>query len=135
MGDRGGDLPHRRDAVGVRQLHLHLAIATLALAGFGAIPVFYIPRALSAATGAEGAASTLVIQFIDAMNLVMRIAGVTNLIATSGQREGTIPCTFGFTESGTKTFNLEVGETIRVLEAFTHAITPPGTLLPALEGM
>jgi hypothetical protein len=106
-----------------------------ALKSLGAIPVFYIPRAMSAATGAEGAASTLVMQFIDAMILVMRIAGVGKAIATSDQREGTIPCTFGFKESGDKTFNLEVGETIRVLEAFTHALTPPDILLPALEGM
>ena len=34
MGDRGRELPHGRDAVGVRQLHLHLAVAPLALAGF-----------------------------------------------------------------------------------------------------
>ena len=105
------------------------------LKSLGAIPVFYIPRAMVAATGAEGAASTLVMQFIDAMILVKRMAGVRNAIATSGQREGTIPCTFGFKESGNKTFALEVGETMRVLEAFTHSITPPDILLPALEGM
>ncbi len=105
------------------------------LKSLGAIPVFYITRAMSAATGAEGAASTLVMQFIDAMILVMRIASVRNAIDTSGQREGAFPCTFGFKESGSKTFDLEVGETIRVLEAFTHAITPPSILLPALEGM
>jgi hypothetical protein len=105
------------------------------LKSLGAIPVFYVPRAMSTATGVEGAASTLVMQFIDAMILVMRIAGVRSAIATSGQREGTFPCTFGFKESGNKTFDLEVGETTRVLEAFTHAITPPDILLPALEGM
>jgi hypothetical protein len=105
------------------------------LKSLGAIPVFYIPRAMSSAVGAEGAASTLVMQFIDAMILVMRIAGVHDAIAASGQREGTFPCTFGFKESGNKTFNLEVGETMRVLEAFTHAITPPNILLLALEGM
>jgi hypothetical protein len=65
----------------------------------------------------------------------MRIAGVSKAIAASGQRERTFPCTFGFKESGNKTFDLEVGETMRVLEAFTHAITPPDILLPALEGM
>ena len=39
MGDRGGELPHRRDAVGMRQLHLHLAVAPLALARFGFRPL------------------------------------------------------------------------------------------------
>ena len=34
MGDRGGELAHRRDAVGVRQLHLRFAVAPLALASF-----------------------------------------------------------------------------------------------------
>jgi hypothetical protein len=105
------------------------------LKSLGAIPVFYIPRAMSVPDGAEGAASTLVMQFIDAMILVMRIACVCEAIATSGQREGTFPCTLGFKESGNKTFNLDVGEATRVLEAFTHAITPPDMLLPALEGM
>ena len=34
MGDRGGELPHRRDAVRVRQLHLDLVVSPLAFAGF-----------------------------------------------------------------------------------------------------
>jgi len=34
MRDRGRELPHRRDAARVRQLHLHLAIAPFALACF-----------------------------------------------------------------------------------------------------
>src|SRR5208282_3418070 len=32
MGDRGRELPYRSDAVRVRQFHLHLAVAPLALA-------------------------------------------------------------------------------------------------------
>ena len=35
MGDRRRELPHRRDAVRVRQLHLRLAVAPLALARLG----------------------------------------------------------------------------------------------------
>ena len=35
MGDRGRELPHRRDAVGVRELGLYLAISPFALARFG----------------------------------------------------------------------------------------------------
>jgi hypothetical protein len=115
--------------------HFALEFTVPTLKSLGAIPVFYIPRAMSAATGAEGAANTLVMQFIDAMVLVMRINGVRSAIAKSGQREGTFPCTFGFTESGCKTFDLDVGETTRILEAFMHAITPPEILLPALEGI
>src|SRR5271154_4906085 len=32
MGDRGGQLPHRRDAISVRELHLRLTISALTLA-------------------------------------------------------------------------------------------------------
>src|ERR1700682_3170091 len=34
MGDRGGQLAHRRDAVGVRELQLRLAVSLLAFASF-----------------------------------------------------------------------------------------------------
>ena len=116
--------------------HFALEFTVPTLKSLGAIPVFYIPRATSAATGAEGAANTLVMQFIDSMILVMRINGVRSVIAESGQREGTFPCTFGVSEkSGCKTFDLDVGEITRILEAFTHAITPSEILLPALESM
>ena len=39
MGDRRRELPHRLDAVGVRQLHLCLTVAPLALASFGFRPL------------------------------------------------------------------------------------------------
>ena len=39
MGDRGRELPHRCDAVRVRQLRLRLAVASLALARLGFRPL------------------------------------------------------------------------------------------------
>ena len=39
MGDRGGQLSHRGDAIGMRKLHLCLAVAPLAFAGLGFRPL------------------------------------------------------------------------------------------------
>jgi hypothetical protein len=105
------------------------------LKSLGAIPVFYIPRALADAKGAEGAASTLVMQLLDAMVLVERIACVQGALDRTGQTKGTFPCTFGFEESGSRTFQLEAGSTKHVLDALTHVITPSSKLLDALRGM
>jgi hypothetical protein len=112
-----------------------LEFSVPALKSLGAIPVFYIPRAISGASGAEAAAGVLVMQFIDAIVLLTRIAKVREMIGEGGEPDTRIPCTFGFTETGSKTFELGIGEIRRVLDAFTHAITPPDMLLSALEGM
>jgi hypothetical protein len=105
------------------------------LKSLGAIPVFYIPRAIAETKGAEGAASTLVMQLVDAMILVERIAGVRQMLDASGQQEGVFHCSFGFSETGNKTFELDASEIRRVLDAFTHAITPSLMLLPAMRGL
>jgi len=105
------------------------------LKSLGAVPVFYVPRALEKAAGAEGAAATLVMQLIDATILLTRIQSVMATIKDGNLNTGPFSCTFGFNETGNQTFDLDVGEITRVLGAFTHAITPPDILLPGLEGM
>lgn len=105
------------------------------LKALGAIPVFYIPRAQGAASGAESVGDTLVIQLIDAMILVTRIAEIRRVIAESGPPAGIIPCEFGFKETGNRKFDLDVGELLRVTDALTYAITPPDMLMRALEGV
>jgi hypothetical protein len=105
------------------------------LKSLGAIPVFYIPRALSIAKGAEGAASTFVMHLLDAMVLVERVARVQGALSDTGQKKGTFSCRLGFEDSGLKTFELEAGSTKQVLDAVTHAIAPSSMLFEALRGM
>ncbi|HEY1615780.1 MAG TPA: hypothetical protein VGF97_19060 [Rhizomicrobium sp.] len=115
--------------------HFALEFEVPVLKSLGAIPVFYIPRALSEAKGAESAASTLVMQFLDAMVLVERIETVQEALRLSGQSSGTFPCKFGFEKSGLKTFQFEAGSTRNILDALMHAITPSPMLLNAMRGM
>lgn len=105
------------------------------LKSLGAVPVFYIPRALAKAEGAEGTASTLVMTLIDATVLLTRIEKVLGELQKVDQKEGIVQCSFGFQETRNKQFDLDAGEIRRVLEAFTHALTPPELMLPALEGL
>lgn len=102
---------------------------------FGAIPVFYIPRALTEAKGAEGAASTLVMQLLDAMVLAERVAAIQERQQQTGQTEGEFRCKFGFAESGSKEFVLDAVATSKVLAAVTHALTPAPDLHQALQGI
>lgn len=114
--------------------HFAFEFSIPTLKSLGAMPVFYIPRAVSETKGAEGAASTLVMQLVDAMILTMRVSEISRILQVSGQKSGAFHCTFGFTETGNKTFELDAGEIQRVLGAFTHAITPSDMLYLALQG-
>lgn len=105
------------------------------LKSLGAVPVFYIPRALAKAVGAEGTASTLVMQFIDAMVLIERMVAVQDALQRSGQKTGTFPCTFGFEKTGLKTFEVEAGPTGQILEALAHSLTPVSMLMDAMRAM
>jgi hypothetical protein len=99
----------------------------------GAMPVFYIPQSTDGdANGITSLGSTLVVQSIDAMILAMRLAGVKKILDESpvGER---LDCTFGFEKL--KTFNLNVEEMRKIIEAFTYALTPPDMLEHALTGL
>jgi hypothetical protein len=106
-----------------------------ALKALGAIPVFYIPRLQTAASGAGSVGDTLVMQLIDATILTTRIAGIGSAIEKDGNREGTISCEVGLKETGNKKFDLDRVETARTLEALTYALTPPDMLTDGLGGI
>jgi len=101
----------------------------------GALPVFYIPQATTAdASEINSLGSILVMQMIDAMVLVMRLAGVKqNLDDAPDVTEGRFDNTFGFEKP--KTFSLDVRETRNALEAFCYGLTPPDMLEHALTGL
>jgi hypothetical protein len=102
------------------------------LKALGAIPVFYIPQALSMAKGAEGAASTLVMQFLDGMSLVERIASIQEELARTGQTSGSLRRTYGFQHK--RDFEFDVAATKRLLDALMHALTPSPRLRDGMRG-
>jgi hypothetical protein len=127
------ELPSHAEKFG----HFALEFKVPALKSLGAIPVFYVPRAMSAATGAEGAASVLVMQLIDAMVLTMRIAGAYS-IAEETARAGFadhVRLEFGFKETGNKEFFFNGARLLNVLNAFSSSITPPAMLQTGLENL
>ncbi len=101
----------------------------------GAMPVFYIPRAMQIdGIGVTSLGSTLVMQSIDAMVLMMRLAGVKkNLDDAPYVRHGRFDVTTGFEKP--RTFNLDVPETRKTLEALSYALTPFDMLEHALTGL
>jgi hypothetical protein len=116
--------------------HFALEFDVSVLKSMGAMPVFYIPQATGNGdgTGVTSLGSTLVVQSIDAMILAMRLAGIKRVLDEAPQvDQGRFNCTFGFQQQ--VTFNLDVPETRKTLEAFTYALTPPDMLEHALTGL
>jgi hypothetical protein len=113
--------------------HFALEFDTETIKRMGAMPVFYVPQAVGAeADGRSSLGSTLVIQAMDAMVLMMRLAGVAEALAKA--RDGdAFNCTFGF--QNLRRWDFEVTELRRFVEAFTYAITPPEMLQHGLEGL
>lgn len=103
------------------------------LKALGAIPVFYIPRAIGEVHGAEWAANVMVMQLQDAYVLATRLAALTDNLRTAPPNEQIIHCTLGFTESGFKDFNLDIASAKHVFEILTYALTPPDMMASALE--
>lgn len=99
----------------------------------GAIPVFYIPRAVGDVQGAEWAANVMVMQLQDAYVLVLRLAGLTEGVRQAAPDENIIRRTLGFTESGFKEFDLDIASAKHVFEIPTYALTSPAMLAPAFE--
>lgn len=103
------------------------------LKALGAIPVFYIPRAVGDAQGAEWAANVMVMQLQDAYILSLRLSELSDAARKAAPEEKTIRCTLGFTESGLKDFHLDIASAKHVFEILTYALTPPDVLVPAFE--
>lgn len=76
--------------------------------------------------------STLVVQSIDAMQLMMRLAGMKKNL-DDPELYGPLVCDFGF--QNPKTFSFDVPETRATLEALSYALTPFEILEHALSGL
>ena len=108
---------------------LEFDIATLK--ALGAMPVFYIPKAVGAVQGAEWAANVMVMQLQDAYVLSLRFAGISKMMQESQPGEKVIRATVGFDKP--KTFDLDIADTRHVFEMLGFALTPPEMLTPAFE--
>ena len=97
--------------------HFALEFEIDTLKSLHALPVFYIPRGANSSSLGQ----TLVIQLIDAMCLIDRIAQMKCFAATaaSGSRQNLI------FENRKKLPSVDVDELQRVIEGITFAITPP----------
>ena len=112
--------------------HFALEFEIDTLKNLGAIPVFYIPR-WSTGDLASSLGHTLVIQMIDAMCLIDRIARLKRFIestATGGSRQN-----FEFGFNTRKVFSLDITEMQRGIEGVTFGVTPPEMLGNSLEGV
>jgi len=103
------------------------------LKALGAIPVFYIPRAVGEVQGAEWAANVMVMQLQDAYWLCLRVAEIAKRLAVTPSEDPVLRLTLGFQQTGFKDFDLERTSTANVIGALTHSLTPPDMLVPAFE--
>jgi hypothetical protein len=119
------DLPRHANEFG----HFALEFEVDTLKSLHALPVFYIPRGNTSPLG-----QTLVVQLIDAMCMIERMARTKNLIDSSALAPR-VNFEFGFSLTGLKIFDIDVEEFRRSIEAITYAATPPEMLSLALEGV
>lgn len=76
--------------------HFALEFEIDTLKSLGAMPVFYVPRAVD---GADSLADTIVMQIIDAMRLTDRIARVVPILGQASPEQTVIPISFGMSDS------------------------------------
>jgi hypothetical protein len=93
-----------------------------------ALPVFYIPRADTSSLG-----QTLVIQLIDAMCVIDRMARVKSALQLPNVATR-VNFEFGFSDR-LKSFNIDAEEMRRSIDGITYATTPPDMLSRAIEGV
>jgi hypothetical protein len=102
------------------------------LKGMGAMPVFYIPQGIKTGDEINYLGLTLVLQAMDAMLLVERLADLKDTLdgAPLHGRFYYIP-----PAQNTRKFDLDISETRTTLEAFSHALTPFDMLKHGLTGL
>jgi hypothetical protein len=108
--------------------HFALEFEVDTLKSLHALPVFYIPRGNTSSLG-----QVLVIQLIDAMCLVDRIARTKQFIESTATSRSRQNFEFGFSDRK-RLFNIDIDELQRSIEGITYAITPPEMLSLGLEG-
>lgn len=109
--------------------HFALEFEIEALKHLGAVPVFYVPRAVE---GAGSLASTMVMQIIEAMRLTDRIAQVLPILEQASAEQTTVPFTFGMTDNQ-KVYDLNPMQATETLTGIGHALAPPQMISAFLE--
>jgi hypothetical protein len=108
--------------------HFTLEFKIETLKQLGAMPVFYIPRADD---GAGSLGNTMVMQIIDAMRLIDRIARV--LPSLEQAPAGPLKVTSGMTDNE-KIYSLNPSRAKATLACIGHALAPPDMIRNFLEG-
>jgi hypothetical protein len=117
--------------------HFSLEFKVAIVRQLGGIPVFYVPRPDKAAgTSLEDLGSILVIQLMDARNLVNHIAHLMNIFDTQQVAEH-LDVNVNYIEnpSNQGQFTLASAEAKKTLQAVTHGVTPPSMLAEGINGM
>jgi hypothetical protein len=96
----------------------------------GAIPVFYVPHT---ADGAGSLGKTIVMQIIDAMLLIDRIARVVPILEQAPAEQTALQVNFGMTDNQ-KAFSLNPSQAKETLTGIGHALAPPEMIRNFLEG-
>jgi hypothetical protein len=114
-----------------------LEFNTKTLRSLGGIPVFYIPQADSQSQGAEALGSTLIIQLLDAKDLIDRLSKIDSLLASPQPKADRINITPTFTGNPhlNATFNIDTRELGQSIQALKFGFTPPDMLAASLGGI
>lgn len=116
--------------------HFSIEYEIEVLKKMGAIPVFYIPLNLNNDGKDLSIGSMLLIQFVDALNLIHRLNTISSL-----PEHGTLPAKLPFNveypqnPTISKTFEIDTAESLNLLNALNHGLTPFPMLVNALEGI
>jgi len=116
--------------------HFSLEFEAQTIRMLGGLPVFYIPQANeNALVTLEGLGSILVIQLLDALSTMRRIATLTT--ALKGPHTPTLDFNLRFIGDGTITnqFKLDSEATKNTLNALNHGLTPPELLANSLNAL
>jgi hypothetical protein len=113
--------------------HFALEFEIETLKELGAMPVFYIPKG-NESVRANSLGQTLVMQIVDAMCLIDRIARTKDLINAKKAAFSHEEVEYGF-DNTRKKVNLDLKETEKFIDGVTCAVTPPHDLKFGLEGV
>jgi hypothetical protein len=122
------ELPRHAEEFG----NFTLEFETEALKELGALPVFYIAMGPDS-VGAASLGQRIVMQIVDAMCLMDRIARTKKWLEELKPIQSHIDIDYGF-DNGTRKINLDIKEAEKFIDGITFGVTPTDMLRFGLEG-
>lgn len=115
--------------------HFAIEFDVEVLKRMGAMPVFYIPRGMMNNEFAAPLGSVILIQLLDASNLIKRLAWLDSLRYKSHNPMIDFEVKYPENPIVSRKFELNIEETLKSIEAISHGLSPLTMLSSSVEGV